>query len=187
MGFKPFKNLFGAKTPPAKAPSQAPKVKISENYQKWRAMIFTVTPEQVGMSGSEADQVYGVIMDIGMIDHQRSVHWAISLSAFPTGEASFQPTPGGSVIGLGNDPQVAQRAREIVDISQDLLPETNFSQDFSLPEPGYVQFFFLTAGGVRAIKGQLHKLQQPKSPFMPLLNHFGFIREFADQVLDGNR
>ncbi|MEW5956554.1 MAG: hypothetical protein AB1801_02440 [Chloroflexota bacterium] len=161
-------------------------MKISQNYEKWRAKIFNITPEQVGMSKNKADQVYGVIMDMGMIDQRRSVRWAISLSAFPTGEASFQPTPGSGVIGLGNDPKIAQRAREIVKISQELLPETNFTRDFSLPEPGYVQFFFLTAGGVRVIKEQVDKLQHPKNPFMPLLDHFGFIRQFADQILDRN-
>ena len=178
MGFKAFTNLFSSKKQ---------KINTSENYQKWRAMIFTVTPEQVDVSGSDADQVYGVIMDMGMIDRQHSANWAISLSAFPTGEASFQPTPGSGVIGLGNDPKVAQAAKEIVNISQELLPETNPTQDFSLPEPGFVQFFFLTTSGVRMIKEHLDNLQQPKNPFLQLLNRFGFIRQFADQILDGKK
>jgi hypothetical protein len=176
VGFKVLTDLFGSKKP---------KVETSENYQKWRAMIFTVTPEQVDVSAGDADQVYGVIMDIGMIDRPHSANWAISLSAFPTGEASFQPTPGSGVIGLGHDPQVAEVAKEIVNISQKLLPETNLTQDLSLPEPGVVQFFLLTPGGVRVIKDRLDKLQQPNNPFAQLLERFGFIRRFADQILDG--
>jgi len=175
MGFKIVTDLFSSKKP---------KVKTSENYKKWRAMIFTVTPAQVDVSASDDNQVYGVIIDIGMIDRQHSANWAISLSAFPTGEASFQPTPGSGVVGLGNDPKVAQAAKEIINISQELLPETNLTQDFSLPEPGFVQFFFLTTGGVHVIKDRLDKLQQPNNPFAQLLNRFGFIRQFADQILD---
>jgi hypothetical protein len=126
-------------------------------------------------------------MDIGQIDRQTSTNWAISLSAFPTGEASFHPTLGGSVAGLGNDPKVAQVAQEIVQIAQVLLPETDPTQDLSLPEPGFVQFFLLTTSGVRVVKGHLDKLQKPENPFKQLLNQFGFIRQFADQILDENR
>ena len=108
-------------------------------YQKWREMIFSVKPEQVDVAKTTTNQVYGVIMDIGQIDLQTSINWAISLSTFPTGEASFHPTPGGSVAGLGNDPKVAQVAQEIVQTAQVLLPETNLTQDLSsLPEPGDV-------------------------------------------------
>ncbi len=177
MVFKALTDLFGSKKP---------KVETSKDYQMWRAFIFTVSPEQVGVAQSDADQVYGVIMDIGMIDRQHSANWAISLSAFPTGEASFQPTPGGGVVGLGDDPKVAIVAREIVNISQELLQETNETQDFSLPEPGFAQFFFLTTGGVRVIKEHLDKLQRPEHPFMQLLNRFGFIRQFAGQILNGD-
>lgn len=148
-------------------------------------MIFMIRPEQVEVSKSENNRVYGVIMDIGLVDRQSSTGWAISLSAFPTGEASFHPTPGGAVIGLGNDPDVSRTAREIVQIAQSLLPETAATQDFSLPAPGYVQFFFLTTGGTRAVRGHLDKVQRPGSSFLPLLQRFGFIRHFADKVLAG--
>src|SRR5687767_13046226 len=116
MVFKSLSNLFGAKKP---------NMKTTEDYQRWRELIFAVQPEQVEGSKSDANRVYGVIMDIGQIDRRTSTHWAISLSAFPTGEATFRPTVGGGVIGLGGDPKVAQAAQEIVQIAQGLLPETN--------------------------------------------------------------
>jgi hypothetical protein len=146
-------------------------------------MIFMIRPEQVEVSKDEANRVYGVIMDIGMIDRQSTAHWAISLTAFPTGEASFHPTPGGAVIGLGNDARVGQAAKEIVEISQKLLPAAAAARDYPLPAPGDVQFFFLTTNGVRVIKNHLDVMQQPGSAFVPLLTRFGFIRQFADQIL----
>lgn len=178
MVFKVLADIFSSKKP---------KLVTTEAYQRWREMIFSVKPEQVEVSKSDANRVFGVIMDIGQIDLRASTNWAISLSAFPTGEASFHPTPGGSVAGLGGDPKVAQVAQEIVQNAQVLLPETNPTQDLSLPEPGYVQFFFLTTSGVRVFKGHLDKLQKPENPFGQLLNQFGFIRQFADQILDKNR
>src|SRR5687768_13964864 len=174
MAFKRLSNLFGPKKSIVKA---------TEEYQRWRELIFRLQPEPV----EDTHRVYGVIMDIGYLDQQSSTHWAISMSAFSTGEASFQPTPGGGVIGLGGDPKVAQAAQEIVQIAQRLLPETIPTQDLSLPEPGFIQFFFLTTNGPRVVKGPLDQLQKPGSPFLQLLERFHFIRQFDDQIFDKPR
>lgn len=171
MAFKALTGLFGSKKP---------QVKITEDYQRWRELIFRLQPEPV----EDAHQVYGVIMDIGHLDQQSSTQWAISMSAFSTGEASFQPTVGGGVIGLGGDPQIAQVAQEIVQMAQGLLPQTNPTKDLSLPEPGFVQFFFLTISGVHGIKARLDQFQKPEHPFLQLLNRFGFIHQSADQIFD---
>jgi hypothetical protein len=173
MAFKRLSNLFGPKKSIVKA---------TEEYQKWREMIFSVPPEEVGVSKSDANRVYGVIMDIGKLDTQTSTHWAISLDAFSTGEASFHATPGSSVIGLGEDAKVAQAAQEIVQFAQGLLPETNPTQDLSLPEPGIVQFFFLATDGLHVVKGHLDQFQKRGNPFLQLIQRFHFIHQFADQV-----
>ncbi len=134
------------------------------------------------MSASDVERVYGVMMDVGMIDYDHDVHWAMSLSAFASGEASFYPTPGGGWNGLGGDPQVSRVAEEIVEIAQSLWRETNPTDDFSLPKPTFVQFFFLTTSGVRVFKESLTQIQKPENPFSGLLNRFGFIRDFADRL-----
>ena len=63
-------------------------------------MIFTIKPEQADVSPDDADTVFAVIMDIGLRDRGSPATFAISLIAVATGEASFHPTPGGSVIGV---------------------------------------------------------------------------------------
>src|SRR5687767_5498575 len=103
MAFKRLSNLIGPKKP---------NVKTTEEYQKWRELIFAVPPEQAAISRSDANRVYGVIMDVAQIDPPSGTYWALSLSAFSTGEASFRPTVGGGAIGLGEDPKVAQYAEE---------------------------------------------------------------------------
>ena len=173
MALKRLSNLFG---------TQKPTVKTTEEYQKWREMIFAVPSEQAEASAGDAGRVAGVIMDIGQIDRRTSAHWAMSLSAFSTGEASFRPTVGGGAVGLGDNPKIAQAAQEIVQIAQGLLPETSPTQDVSLPELELVQFFFLTREGPRSVKRPLDQFQKPGSPFLPLLERFHFIRQFADQI-----
>jgi hypothetical protein len=178
VAFKSFRDLFGSKKR---------RMQVTEEYQKWREMIFSMQPSQVGEAKGGANTVYGVIMDIGQMDRQSSTPWAITLTAFSTGEASFRPTPGGGMMGLGGDPKVAQAAQEIVQIAQGLVPEANLTQDLSLPEPGIVQFFFLTTSGVYVVKGNLDQFQKPEHPFRQLLERFHFIRQSGDQLLDGNR
>lgn len=159
---------------------------ISNNYRQWRSQILTIRPEQVGQPAN-GTQVYGVIMDIGMIDTASNTPWAISLSAFSTGEASFYPSPGGGVSGLGGDPQVAQMAQEIITSAQSLQMDAASVTDVSLPDPGFVRFLFFTPGGLRQVQGHLQELQTPNHPLLPLLNRFGRIRQFADQVIDQQR
>lgn len=173
MAFKRLSNLFGPKKSIVKA---------TPEYQKWREMVFTGQPEQEGISKGDPGRVYGVIMDIGMVDRRTSTDWAISLSAFRTGEASFHATPGSSVIGLEGDAKVAQAAQEIVQTAQRLLADTNPTQDLSLPEPGIVQFFFLVTDGLHVVKAHLDQFQKPGSPFLPLIERFRYIHQFADQI-----
>jgi len=158
---------------------------ICERYHRWRKMIFTIKPEQADVSPDDADTVYAVLMDIGLRDRQSSATFALSLIAAATGEASFHPTPGGSVIGVGNySPKVAQTAQEIVQIAQTLWDKTRPTQDLGLPDAEFVQFYLLTTSGIRVYQGHLHDLQTPANPFGALLSRFGFIRQIADRILD---
>ena len=156
---------------------------LSNNYRQWRSQILTIRPEQVG-EPANGTQVYGVIMDIGLVDIASNAPWVISLSAFATGEASFYPTPGGGFSGLGGDSRVSQTAQQIIAIAQTLQSMTEPITDVTLPEPGMVQFLFFTPEGLRQLKGHLHELQTPNHPTLPLLNRFGRIRQFADWLID---
>ena len=142
---------------------------MGEYYRRWRVVIFDLTPDMVQVSSSEADTVYGVILDVGMRDRRTSVEFAISMTAFPTGEASFHPTPGSSIVGLGNHPPIAQIAKQIVQAAQKLWHITSPTRDRSLPRAGLVRFFFLTTSGVRLFEGTLQEVQTPTHPFGELL------------------
>lgn len=161
------------------------RMRITPDYHSWRETIFSIDASQAGGSENDTNQVYGVLMDVGMIDNQTSERWAISLTAFLSGEASFRPTPGGGMVGLEADPKVAKVAQEIVQIAQTLLPQASPIEDRALPEPDLVQFFFLTSSGVYGVADDLNRLQKKAdAPFKTLLNKFRFIRQVADQLID---
>lgn len=176
----------GPFSPTSEAGPEAPsRMRITPDYQGWRETIFNIQPGGAGAADdNDTSQVYGVLMDVGMLDSTTSTQWAMSLTAFLSGEASFQPTVGGGYVGLGGDPKVAKIAQEIVQIAQTLLPKAFPIEDRALPEPDLVQFFLFTAGGVYGVADNIQNLQTPDDPLGQMLNRFGFIRQFADQRQD---
>ena len=174
--------FLALRSQPSKAPAR---MVITPEYEQWRELMFNVPAEQVGASKSNPDQVYGVLMDIGMIDSQTAARWAISMSAFLSGEASFRPTVGGGCVGLGGNPKIAQVAEDIVQLAQTIQPKAFPADDRALPEPGLVQFFFLTPGGIHCVADDLDTLQRkPDDTLCTMLNKFGIIRQFAEQTID---
>lgn len=157
----------------------------TSTYEHWREAMFNLQPEQVGGSSDDRDRVYGVLMDVGMLDESTSELWAISMSAFLNGEASFYPTPGGAVNGLGQEPQVAAAAHTIVQLAQTVLPKTFPVHDQTLPDqPDLVQFWLFTPDGVYGVSDDLQQLQSASNPLGQLFRQFSLIRQFAEQCSD---
>jgi hypothetical protein len=158
---------------------------ITSDYERWRQQMFTVSPEQAGGTSEERDRVYGVLMDVGMLDPATSQLWAISMSAFLTGEASFFPTPGGAVIGLGNEPQVAEAAQTILQLAQTALSDASRLPDQALPDqPDLVQFWLFTPGGVYGVADTLQRLRVPSNAWGKMFQQFSLIRQVAEHQLD---
>lgn len=170
-----FKNLFGKE-------SKEPKMIITEDYQKWRNVIFSMKAENVGLSSTEEKKLYGMVMDITMIDQKANAIFALSTTAFASGEASFRPTPGGGFIGLGSDPNIAEVAKSTISKGQIFLVKAKPASDFPLPAVGYVTFYFLTTSGLFYLNDTLVNFQSP--PYGQLLNKFGQIRGVAEKMID---
>lgn len=177
-----FKSLFNKEKP-----GKENKIAMTEDYPKWRQVIFSVQPNQVGISSQEKDKVYGLLMDFGMVDRVSGAHFVLSTTAFPTGEASFRPTVGGGFVGLGNDAKVASTAKDLNILAQKLLEQTKLTNDTSLPAPGYARFYFLTTSGIRVYEAHINELQKQEHPFFEVLRGFSYIRQFAEKLIDQQR
>jgi hypothetical protein len=121
---------------------------------------------------------------MGTIAQETSIPRVISLKVFAPDIAHFYLTSGDNVPNVGRQPQVAQAAAGIIKLARELRPRTQSTRKFSLPEPGVVQFFFVTRGGVSVFVGPLHEVQQPGHPFLPMLDRFVMIRQVAQQQLE---
>ncbi len=159
---------------------------VSPAYERWRETTWAIQPEQAGGSSEERDRVYGVLMDVGMLDTSTSELWAISMSAFRSGDASFFPTPGSGVVGLGGKPEVAAAAETIIQLAQTVLPQASPLEADVLPDqPDLVQFALMTSGGIYIVADDLKQLLQNRNqPLGQMLGQFSLIRQFAEQILD---
>src|SRR5690242_19361037 len=83
------------------------------DYSKWRDGVFTVTSSQVAVMTDQPNQVYGVIMDVGLSDD-----FIITITAFATGESSLRTSIGGGAMGLGSNEYIAEHAKQIVVLGQ---------------------------------------------------------------------
>ncbi|WP_204139765.1 hypothetical protein [Halomicronema sp. CCY15110] len=158
---------------------------ITSDYERWRQTMFTRSPEQAGGVSAERDRVYGVLMDVGMVDSSTSQLWAISMSAWLSGEADFFPTPGGAVIGLGSEPQVAEAAQTILQLAQTARADASRLPDQALPDqPDLVQFWLFTPGGVYGVADMLQRLRVPSNAWGQMFQQFSLIRQVAEQQLE---
>ena len=129
------------------------------DYLRWRNGIFTITAAQVGVLTDQPNQVYGVIMDVGLSDE-----FTITVTAFPTGESSLMTTIGGGVIGLGSNEFIADHAKHIVMVAQSIITTARPINTHDLPKSQKVYFYLLTTSGLMLSETTLEEIFSNVAP-----------------------
>ncbi len=183
-----FKKVFNKKENKPQKPA-LPKMAITGEYMKWRNVIFQVESKQVGVSPTEKDRVFGVVMDFGMIDQRSKTPFVLSTTAYASGEASFRPSPGGGFVGLGGDPKINQAAKDIVKLGQGVFSLTKPTAETALPSAGMIYFYLLTTSGLHWHRSLITDIQrdQKNHPFFDIFRAFSFIRMFAEKMIDSKQ
>ena len=112
---KIFGNILGSKKQELKA---------TDDYTNWRKMVFSLQPESAQVSSKEIDRVFGIVMDDVKLDEASNTLWAISQTAFASGESSLKSTVGMGVIGLGvgkNEENIFTAVQQLVELAQQLF------------------------------------------------------------------
>jgi hypothetical protein len=162
------------------------KFEVTPDYQKWREVIFSIKPEVGGISTNEAEQVYGVVMDLGLVADDSAApsgkNLVISVTAFATGESSMRPSFGGGMIGLGSQEEISEHAKYIIRAAQTLVGTAQNIDKHDLPESGHVFFYLLTTSGLKLYQCKLSDLKAPNHPFNELFSRFSSIKRRADAL-----
>ena len=165
--------------------SKNAEIEVSAEYLKWRSVIFAVKGEMVGVSSKQPDQVYGVVADIAFPDPEKS--FAVSLTAFASGEASLKSTFGSGITGLGGKEEIALQAKNIILEAQNLLNKTKLVKEFPAVNSNNVFFYFLTTSGVRYHEVKMKDVLLRKHPYWEVFHRFSMIKHYADRLMDINR
>ncbi len=161
-------------------------IELSTDYQKWRDGIFTVVGEQVDVPSNQPDQVYGVIMDVGLANDDGTSsdkNLVITETAFASGESSLQTSFGGGVIGLGGAEEVSEHAKQIIGLAQALVHLTEPATNRDLPMSERVYFYFLTTSGVRFYSCSIKETDTQGHPFNEIFARFTLIKRQADEIM----
>jgi hypothetical protein len=189
--FRRLSQFFNGSEPnEPKQPGETPIPPVRPDYEKWREVIFKVTPLQGGLENDAPGQVFGVVMDVGMPNSGGSPAaptFVISETAFATGEASLKTAFGGGVLGLGGHPVVAEHAKQIVRAAQALLGTTAPAQNFAIPTTTNVYFYFLTTSGVMFYGCPFSDIQVRSHPYAELFVRFSQIKKEADSFMDASK
>jgi hypothetical protein len=162
-------------------------IKVLPDYQKWRDVIFRVTAEQVDVSSDQPDQVYGVVMDVGLADASGNpvgANAVITETAFASGESSLKTSFGGGIIGLGSMEEVSEHAKQIVRLAQPLISMTQPANSHDLPESGKIYFYLLTTSGTKFYGCGLKTIYSQEHPFREIFARFTRIKAQADKLMD---
>jgi hypothetical protein len=141
------------------------------DYLRWRDGVFTVPASQVDVLTDQPNQVYGVIMDVGI-----SNDFTITIIAFPTGESSLLATVGGGAIGLGSNEYIGERAKRIVMLAQSLIEKTRRINNHNLPKSNQVYFYFLTTSGLMLYETTVKEADAKTHPFHEMFGRFTEIK-----------
>jgi hypothetical protein len=169
---KTIRQLFQKKTNP----------EALSDYLRWRDGIFTVTSSQAGILTDQPNQVYGVIMDVGL-----SNDFTITVTAFPTGESSLRTTRGGGAIGLGSNDFIAERAKRIVMLAQSLIEKTRRINNHNLPNSNQVYFYFLTTSGLMLYETTVAEVDAPTHLFHEMFGRFTEIKFRSEELTKASR
>ena len=152
------------------------------NYLAWRKVVFTVPASQVNIVTDQPNQVYGVIMDVGL-----SNDFTITIIAFPTGESSLRTTVGGGAIGLGSNDYIAERAKRILMLAQSLIEKTRRINNHNLPKSNQVYFYFLTTSGLMLYETTVNEADAKTHSFHEMFGRFTEIKYRSEELTKASR
>ena len=143
---------------------QVNKIPADRNpYEEYRNMAFKVTPVHLELNLPLVNTtVYGVIID-----------WPIktnvaTIVAFSTGDASVYIKSGQMFIGGFANSAIQSLAKEIIVSAQELLSETNRTDNFTLPDSGVIQFSLLTNNGIFVHQETEESIDKNQTQWTPL-------------------
>lgn len=130
-----------------------------------RDMALGLRPGDLGIEvGTEPDCVYGVLFEMGLDAA------FITIVSLLDGTTSMYISHGGGTIGAGEHEVVAQATRAFVATAQQLVDQTERSDQFPPPALDRTRFQLLTVAGGRTVEAATDDLGDNRHALSPLFH-----------------
>ena len=126
-------------------------------YNDLRGQVFSATPEQIGLTNTDDERPYAIVMDMGMEEG------TATLVSIIDGNASMYLSSGGGVIGGFGHENCKKAAIDFVNMGQDYFTKMVSVDSFPLPKADNVRFYILTNKGKYSIEEEIAKIENDKS------------------------
>ena len=135
-------------------------------YLKLRKRILSFSPEEIGLSPSEAaPHVWGVVMEMNY------KLGSATLAVLADGTTSLYYSTGGGLLGRGDYAPLAEASKALIALAESFLQHMSITKEFPLPETGQVRFILLTFTGTYAADAPAILLSSNKHLLSPLFIH----------------
>lgn len=142
--------------------ARAADYRVADAYSGLRNMIFSTTPDSIGVKLKESGEVWGVVMETG---YPQAV---ATLVALADGTVSLYFSNGGGIIGLGPHPGPTRAAQSFLAAAQKFSNQLQPTGNFPLPKPSNTRFYLLTGNGVLTAEAKEDDLGNNRHPLAPL-------------------
>ncbi len=142
--------------------SRAVDYQVAEVYSGLRNMIFSITPDSIGVKLKEPGEVWGVVMETG---YPKAV---ATLVALADGTVSLYFSNGGGLIGLGPHAGPKRAAQTFLASAQKFSTQLQPTGSNPLPKPSNTRFYLLTGNGVLTAEAKEDDLGNNRHPLAPL-------------------
>ena len=127
-------------------------------YLGLRGQIFESTPEQIGLTSTEDEKAYAVVMDVSL-----GQDGTMTLVSIIDGNASIYLSSGGGVIGGVAHESVRKAAIDFVNAGEKYISKMVSVDTFPLPKMDNARFYVLTNKGKYSIEEEMDKIENGKS------------------------
>lgn len=141
--------------------SKADDYKVADIYSGLRQNVVSLTEKQLGLKGTNKNQVLAVLMETGYPEA------VATLVAVSDGSASIYFSNGGGIIGAGEYAEVKKESLSFITVAGKYLSLMKKTSNYDLPRKGFTRFYVVTNGGVLTTEVLEDDLGNNKSNFSP--------------------
>ena len=145
------------------ASAHAPTVSPSAMSSDLRAMVFNLSPKEIGITPNSFHQrVWGIVMETGL----RSGYY--TLVALADGTTSLYYSTGGGIIGAGEHASVRAASTQFIESANSFAEHAKPVGSHPPPSQGNTVFYLLTFNGVLSYTAPEQALGEHRDSFSGL-------------------